>query len=158
LPTTNKSSPTAPTSTPPPAPAVVIPDEARRIRNCQTKTAQAIKGLHSRHAFVLTGTPLENRIKEICSIVRFPDPGLPGPLFRFNRDYYVPDDRSRPQDYRNLEDLSRRLQPVMLRRRKEDVEGELPGRTVSNYFVSMTGEQRLRYDNYQGGRPVACSG
>ena len=132
------------------APDVVILDEAQRIKNWQTKTARAIKGLHSRYAFVLTGTPLENRIEEIYSIVQFLDPGLLGPLFRFNRDYYVLDDRGRPEDYRNLDDLSRRLQPVMLRRRKEDVEGELPGRTVSNYFVSMTDEQRLRYDDYQG--------
>ncbi|WP_136661429.1 DEAD/DEAH box helicase [Nitratireductor sp. XY-223] len=132
------------------APDVVILDEAQRIKNWQTKTARAIKGLESRYAFVLTGTPLENRIEEIYSIVQFLDPGLLGPLFRFNRDYYVLDDRGRPEDYRNLDDLSRRLQPVMLRRRKEDVEGELPGRTVSNYFVSMTDEQRLRYDDYQG--------
>ena len=132
------------------APDVVILDEAQRIKNWQTKTARAIKGLHSRYAFVLTGTPLENRIDEIYSIVQFLDPQLLGPLFRFNRDYYVLDDRGRPEDYRNLDDLSRRLQPVMLRRRKEDVEGELPGRTVSNYFVSMTDEQRLRYDDYQG--------
>jgi len=132
------------------APDVVILDEAQRIKNWQTKTARAIKNLSSRYAFVLTGTPLENRIEEIYSIVQFLDPGLLGPLFRFNRDYYVLDDRGRPQDYRNLEALSRRLQPVMLRRRKEDVEGELPGRTVSNCFVSMTKEQRLRYDDYQG--------
>ena len=132
------------------APDVVILDEAQRIKNWQTKTARAIKGLRSRYAFVLTGTPLENRIEEIYSIVQFLDPGLLGPLFRFNRDYYVFDGRGRPEDYRNLDDLSRRLQPVMLRRRKEDVEGELPGRTLSNYFVAMTDEQRLRYDDYQG--------
>ena len=131
------------------APDVVILDEAQRIKNWQTKTARAVKGLRAEYAFVLTGTPLENRIDEIYSIVQFLDPKLLGPLFRFNRDYYVLDDRGRPQDYKNLEDLGRRLETVMLRRRKEDVEGELPGRTVSNYFVAMTDEQRLRYEDYQ---------
>ncbi len=131
------------------APDVVILDEAQRIKNWQTKTARAVKGLRSAYAFVLTGTPLENRIDEIYSIVQFLDPKLLGPLFRFNRDYYVLDDKGRPQDYKNLDDLGRRLQPVMLRRRKGDVEGDLPGRTVNNYFITMTSEQRLRYEDYQ---------
>jgi hypothetical protein len=131
------------------APDVVILDEAQRIKNWQTKTARVVKGLHSPYAFVLTGTPLENRIDEIYSIVQFLDPKLLGPLFRFNRDYYVLDERGRPQDYKNLDNLGDRLKPVMLRRRKEEVENDLPGRTVSNYFVAMTDEQRLRYEDYQ---------
>jgi hypothetical protein len=69
------------------APDVIILDEAQRIKNWQTKTARAVKGLTSRFAFVLTGTPLENRIDEIYSIIQFLDPKTLGPLFRFNRDY-----------------------------------------------------------------------
>lgn len=131
------------------APDVVILDEAQRIKNWQTKTARAVKGLRSRYAFVLTGTPLENRIDEVYSIVQYLDPKLLGPLFRFNRDYYVLDERGRPVDYKNLEDLGRRLRPVMLRRRKGEVETQLPGRTMKNYFVAMTEEQRLRYADYE---------
>ena len=73
------------------APDVIILDEAQRIKNWQTKTANAVKRLSSRYAFVLTGTPLENRIDEIYSIVQFLDPHVLGPLFRFNRDFYVLD-------------------------------------------------------------------
>ena len=109
------------------APDVIILDEAQRIKNWQTKTADAVKRLHSRYAFVLTGTPLENRIDEIYSIVQFLDPQLLGPLFRFNREFYDLDQRGRPVGYKNLDELHRRLQPVMLRRRKEEVEGDLPG-------------------------------
>ena len=69
-------------------PEIVILDEAQRIKNWQTKTANAVKRLRSRYAFVLTGTPLENRIDEIYSIVQFLDPELLGPLFRFNREFY----------------------------------------------------------------------
>ena len=130
------------------APDVVILDEAQRIKNWQTKTANAVKQLKSRYAFVLTGTPLENRIDEIYSIVQFLDPHLFGPLFRFNRDFYELDEKGQPCGYKNLDELHRRLRPVMLRRRKEEVEGELPGRTVNNYFVPMTDEQALRYDEY----------
>ncbi len=129
-------------------PDIVILDEAQRIKNWQTKTARAVKSLDAPYAFVLTGTPLENRIDEVYSIVQYLDPGLLGPLFRFNRDFYELDERGRPVNYKNLADLKRRLAPVMLRRRKRDVETELPGRTVTTFMVPMQDEQRARYDEY----------
>ncbi|HDJ86950.1 MAG TPA: DEAD/DEAH box helicase, partial [Chromatiales bacterium] len=131
------------------APDVIILDEAQRIKNWQTRTARAVKRLTSRYAFVLTGTPLENRIDELYSIVEFLDPAIFGPLFRFNRDFYQLDERGRPVGYRNLDALHRRVRPIMLRRRKEEVEGQLPGRTVNTYFVSMHPEQTERYEPYQ---------
>jgi superfamily II DNA or RNA helicase len=130
-------------------PDVVVLDEAQRIKNWPTKTSRMVKMLRSPYAFVLTGTPLENRIDEVYSIVQYLDPGLLGPLFRFNREFYELDERGRPVDYKNLDDLRRRLQPVLLRRRKRDVESELPGRTVTNYTVGMEPEQRLRYEEFQ---------
>ncbi len=130
-------------------PDVVILDEAQRIKNLQTKTAAAIKKLDSRYAFVLTGTPLENRIDELYSILQFVDPSLLGPLFRFNRDFYELDERGRPVGYRNLDELAERISPVMLRRRKEDVESELPGRAVKTFFVTMTETQRSLYEDYE---------
>ncbi|MGC2781262.1 MAG: DEAD/DEAH box helicase [Bradyrhizobium sp.] len=129
-------------------PDLVILDEAQRIKNWQTKTARQVKLLQSRYAFVLTGTPLENRIDELYSIVQYLDPEILGPLFRFNREFYQLDERGRPVDYQNLGALRERLQPVLLRRRKADVEAQLPGRTVKNYFVAMADEQRLRYEDY----------
>ncbi len=131
------------------APDVVVLDEAQRIKNWQTKTARRVKSLRSPYAFVLTGTPVENRIDELYSIVQYLDPELVGPLFRFNREFYALDERGRPVDYQNLAELRRRVAPVMLRRRKADVESELPGRTVKTYFVPMVPEQEERYLEYQ---------
>ena len=131
------------------APDVIVLDEAQRIKNWQSRTAQAVKRLRSPYAFVLTGTPLENRIDEIYSIVQFLDPSLLGPLFRFNREFYVLDERGRPAGYRNLDELHRRLAPVLLRRRKEEVEGQLPGRTDKHYFVPLEDEQIPRYAEYE---------
>jgi len=131
------------------APEIVILDEAQRIKNWHTKTARKVKSLRSPYAFVLTGTPLENRIDELYSIVQYLDPELVGPLFRFNRDFYRLDERGRPVDYRNLGDLRRRVEPVLLRRRKTEVETELPGRTVKTFFVPMAAEQELRYREYE---------
>lgn len=129
-------------------PDVVILDEAQRIKNWQTKTANAIKQLRSPYAFVLTGTPLENRIDDLYSVVQFLDPQLFGPLFRFNRDFYELDEQGKPVGYKNLDILHQRVRPIMLRRLKSDVEGELPKRTVNNYFVEMESEQRARYQEY----------
>ncbi|MCU7919272.1 MAG: DEAD/DEAH box helicase [Candidatus Thiodiazotropha sp. (ex Epidulcina cf. delphinae)] len=131
------------------APDVIILDEAQRIKNWQTQTAISIKRLQSPYTFVLTGTPLENRIDEIYSIAQFLDPQIFGPLFRFNREFYQLDEKGRAIGYQNLDRLHERLRPVMLRRRKEEVEGQLPGRTVNTYFVPMHDEQTLRYEEYE---------
>ena len=126
-------------------PDVVILDEAQRIKNWTTKTAQAIKRLNSRYAFVLTGTPIENRLDELYSIVNFIDPALLGPLFRFNREYYELDERGRPVGYKNLIQLHERIAPLLIRRRKSDVEDELPSRTDENYYVPLSPNQKKEY-------------
>ena len=130
-------------------PDVVILDEAQRIKNWQTKTANAVKKLKSRYAFVLTGTPVENRIDEIYSIAQFLDPELLGPLFRFNREYYELDDKGRPKGFRNLEGLADRISSVMLRRRKDVVETQLPLRSTKTFLVHMTEEQLEVYRDYE---------
>jgi SNF2-related domain/Helicase conserved C-terminal domain len=127
-------------------PDIVVLDEAQRIKNWATKTAQAVKRLQSRYAFVLTGTPIENRIDELYSIVDFLDPSLLGPLFRFNREFYQFDEKGRPSDYRNLPALRERIRPVLLRRRKHHVETELPDRTDRNHFVKLTPAMQAEYD------------
>ena len=130
-------------------PDIVVLDEAQRIKNWATKTAQAVKRLQSRYAFVLTGTPIENRIDELYSIVDFLDPSLLGPLFRFNREFYQLDERGRATEYQNLPRLRERVKPVLLRRRKHEVETELPDRTDRQHFVQLTRTMRDEYDQYK---------
>ena len=130
-------------------PDIVVLDEAQRIKNWSTKTTQAIKRLRSRYAFILTGTPIENRIDELYSLMDFLNPSLLGPLFRFNREYYDLDDRGRPAGYRNLDKLHERIKPHMLRRRKADVETELPERTDRNHFVTLSAEQQGEYEGHE---------
>lgn len=131
-------------------PDIVVLDEAQRIKNWSTKTTQAIKRLQSRYAFVLTGTPIENRIDELYSLMGFLNPSALGPLFRFNREYYELDDRGRPAGYRNLERLHERIKPYMLRRRKADVETELPARSDRTFFVPLSSQQLGEYEGHEG--------
>ncbi len=130
-------------------PDIVVLDEAQRIKNWSTKTAQAIKRLRSNYAFVLTGTPIENRIDELRSLVDFLDPALLGPLFRFNREFYTFDESGRPEGYKNLNIFRDRVRPLILRRRKADVETELPDRTDRNLFVPLTPTMRDEYSGYE---------
>ena len=130
-------------------PDVIILDEAQRIKNWQTKTANSIKKLQSRYAFVLTGTPIENNIDEIYSIAQFLNPHLFGPLFRFNREFYKLDEKGLAVGYKNLGLLHKKLQPIMLRRKKDNIEEKLPQKSVKNYFVQMSEGVRGRYEEYE---------
>ncbi len=130
-------------------PDIVVLDEAQRIKNWNTKTAQAVKKLNSRYAFVLTGTPIENRIDDLYSIVNFIEPARLGSLFRFNREYYRFDESGRPTEYRNLDRLHERVGPLMVRRRKADVETELPDRSDRTLFVKMTPVQQHFYKQHE---------
>ncbi len=130
-------------------PDVVILDEAQRIKNWDTLTARAVKRLKSRYAFVLTGTPIENRIDELHSIMDFVNPAILGPLFRFNRDFYDLNERGRPQGFKNLGQLHARISPSMIRRRKADVEAELPARTDRNRFVPLSEAQQGPYGDHE---------
>ena len=126
-------------------PDLVILDEAQRIKNWKTKTARNLKGLSSPYAFVLTGTPLENRIDELYSLVEFVDPMLFGSLFKFNRRFYAFSEDGHNEGMCNLDALHDAVAPVLLRRRKSAVEDELPGRTSKTYKTGMTPEQERRY-------------
>lgn len=130
------------------SPDVIILDEAQRIKNWQAKTSTKIKRLKSPYAFVLTGTPLENRIDEVYSLMQVIDPTLFGPLFRFNREFYVFDEKGKTIGLKNIDQLHERLKGVLLRRRKNEVEDQLPDRLINFYFVKMEPEQQLRYDEY----------
>jgi hypothetical protein len=132
------------------APDLVILDEAQRIKNFNTKTAAAIKRLPRRHALVLTGTPLENRLEDIYSIAQFLDPHLLSPLWRFAADHFMLSrtKKNKIEGYRNLERLNQKLKELVLRRRKEEVLKELPDQVVNTYFVEMTPEQQELHASY----------
>jgi superfamily II DNA or RNA helicase len=123
-------------------PDLVILDEAQRIKNWATRAARSVKLIRSPYAVVLTGTPLENRLEELISIVQFVDQHRLGPTFRLLHEHQVRDDGGRVIGYRDLGRLGETLAPVMLRRRKEQVLAQLPERIESTVFVPMTPIQR----------------
>ena len=128
------------------APDLVIADEAQRIKNWNTIAARALKRIASPYAVVLTGTPLENRLEELVSIVQFVDRYRLGPTWRLLDEHQMRDEVGRVIGYRALDRIGQTLAPVMLRRRKAEVLTQLPERVDNRIFVPLTPEQRVHHD------------
>ena len=128
------------------APDLVIADEAQRIKNWNTIAARALKRIASPYAVVLTGTPLENRLEVLSSIVQFVDPHRLGPTWALLDQHQLRDDAGRVVGYRALDRIGQTLAPVMLRRRKAEVLTQLPERVDRRIFVPLTPQQRLHHD------------
>jgi hypothetical protein len=130
------------------SPDLVIADEAQRIKNWNTRAARTLKRIVSPYAFVLTGTPLENRLEELISIVQFVDQHRLGPTWRLLHEHQKRDEAGRVIGYQKLDAIARTLAPVMIRRRKSEVLKQLPARTDKNIFVPMTEPQaQIHEDN-----------
>jgi superfamily II DNA or RNA helicase len=124
---------------------LVILDEAQRIKNWDTKTARAVKMLQSPYAFILTGTPLENRLVELHSLVEFLYPRALGPRWRVVPFHAVTEAPGRVIAYEGLEVLRGRLRGFFLRRDRQSVLDQLPERTDNTYWTGMTPAQRRPY-------------
>lgn len=127
------------------APELVIVDEAQRIKNWNTIAARALKRIDSPYAVVLTGTPLENKLEELISIVQFVDQYRLGPTWKLLHEHQLKDEGGRVTGYTGLEKIGQTLAPVMLRRRKSEVLTQLPSRTDQNLLVPMTEMQMLHH-------------
>jgi superfamily II DNA or RNA helicase len=126
------------------APELVIVDEAQRIKNWNTIAARALKRIDSAYALVLTGTPLENRLEELISIVQFVDQHRLGPTWKLLHEHQVRDEFGRVTGYTALEKIGQTLAPILIRRRRSEVLTQLPSRTDQNLLVPMT-EMQLMY-------------
>jgi hypothetical protein len=120
---------------------LIILDEGQRIKNWASKTSTVIKGLKSRFALVLSGTPLENRLDELYSVVQFIDDRRLGPGFRFFNKHRVVDEKGKILGYKNLGELRQALAPILLRRTRDSVKLELPPRTTEIVRIPPTDEQ-----------------
>ncbi len=121
---------------------LIILDEGQRIKNWEAKTSRMVKALKSTFALVLSGTPLENRIDELFSVVEFIDDRRLGPAFRFFNRHKVVDEKGKVLGYKNLDQLRKKLKPVMLRRTRQTVMDDLPPRTTNILRIPPTEEQQ----------------
>ncbi len=129
------------------APELVIVDEAQRVKNWNTIAARALKRIDSAYAVVLTGTPLENKLEELISIVQFVDQYRLGPTWKLLHEHQLRDESGRVIGYTGLEKIGETLAPIMIRRRKSEVLRQLPERTDQNLLVPMTEMQMIHHQD-----------
>ena len=124
----------------------VVVDEAQNIKNDAAKQTQAIKKLNATHKIALTGTPVENRLSELWSIMEFLNPGYLGSGTDFRKNFAIPIERYR--DSNRAESLKRLVQPFVLRRLKTDktIIADLPDKMEMKVFCNLTQEQASLYE------------
>jgi len=134
-------------------PDLIILDEAQRIKNYETLTANTVKQIPKKHALVITGTPIENRLIDLYSIMEFLDPKILSPLWEFSYQHCYFDEKKKNKinGYYNLKDLKDRLKPVLIRREKNQVLKQLPHIHHIDVPVSMHRRQAELHTSYARG-------
>ena len=122
----------------------VILDESQMIKNPESKTARAVRQLVSRHRLSLTGTPIENTVMDIWSQMAFLNPGLLGNETFFKNFYVTPIEKEK--DNHRSAKLRRIIYPFILRRKKHQVERELPPKVEHLHYCAMTDAQQRFYE------------
>ncbi|SDY28504.1 Superfamily II DNA or RNA helicase, SNF2 family [Amycolatopsis xylanica] len=125
---------------------LVAADEAQHVKNPKSATAKALRRIESDARVALTGTPMENRLAELWSILDWTTPGLLGTLDHFRRTVAKPIERNR--DKAATERLATLVRPFLLRRKKTDpdIAPELPSKTETDTYVPLSAEQATLYE------------
>ncbi|MEM9158349.1 MAG: DEAD/DEAH box helicase [Verrucomicrobiota bacterium] len=118
---------------------VAILDEGQYIKNPQSQTAKTAYKLNAKHRLILSGTPIENRVSDLWSLMQFAMPDLLGSQQSFITDF------KRGEQEQALANLRKRIQPFLLRRLKTQVAKDLPERIEKDIRVELEGEQRELY-------------
>jgi hypothetical protein len=123
----------------------VVADEAHHLKNSAAQQSRAVRALPAAHRLALTGTPVENRLADLHSLLDFANPGLFGSAERFKERYSVPIERNRSSAA--TAELRRRTAPFVLRRTKDDpaIALELPRKQEMTVLCNLTAEQAGLY-------------
>lgn len=122
----------------------LIIDEAQSIKNASSLSNKALLKLQAKHKLALTGTPIENKLSDLWSIMNFLNPGLLGHLKFFQNQFAQPIEKA--QDEKSIQTLKTLINPFILRRTKENVLKDLPPINQSIQWCEMTPEQEKFYD------------
>ena len=134
--------------------AGVVLDEAQFVKNSQTKTYRAVRDLKAPVVFAVTGTPLENSLTELWSLLSLTAPGLFASGRRFREEYVKPIEHGKVRETeeggegraKRLARLRRRIRPLVLRRTKEEVAPELPAKQEQEMRIELSPAHRALYD------------
>jgi len=125
--------------------SIVALDEAQHIKNRTTQNATAVKKVQAHHKLVLTGTPIENSVADLWSIMDFLMPGYLGTHKAFRENYELPIQAGGPDAQRAQMRLRRKLHPFLLRRLKKEVAKDLPDKIQRVAHCSLSKDQHMVY-------------
>jgi superfamily II DNA/RNA helicase len=128
---------------------VLIMDEVQRLKNWKTQISMAARKIRSDYAVILSGTPLENKLEELYSVMEFADNFCLGPYWQFRADSIVTDDGGKVIGYQNLNKVGDMARERLIRRTKKQVAIQMPKRTDQNIFVPMTKEQMDIHEEFK---------
>ena len=128
---------------------MVIMDEVQRLKNWDTQIARSARRVRADYSLILSGTPMENKLEELYSIVQLVDQYALGPYYLFRQNHIQTTESGKVIGYKGLNEVGELVKPILLRRRKADVSIQLPERMDKNLFVPMTKEQRATHDEYK---------
>jgi hypothetical protein len=128
---------------------VLIMDEVQRLKNWKTQISMAARKVRSDYAVILSGTPLENKLEELYSVMEFADNYCLGPYWQFRANCILTDDGGKVIGYQNLNKVGEAARERLIRRTKKQVALQMPKRTDQNLFVPMTNEQMGIHEEYK---------
>lgn len=135
---------------------ILIMDEVQRLKNWNTQISMAARKISSDYSVILSGTPLENKLDELYSIVEFVDNFRLAPYYLFKERHILTDELGNVVGYQNLNEIGRKLDDILIRRRKRDVKLQMPERVDKNLLVPMIKEQMAMHGEFkfQVGMPI----
>ncbi len=131
----------------------MILDEAQKVKNFETKTASAVNNVQSSHTLVITGTPIENKLIDVFSIVNILDPHFFGPLWEFSYQHclFDPGKPNKINGYYDLQKLNKKISQILIRRKKQEVLDQLPNVRQINIPVDLSPLQADYHSSYASG-------
>lgn len=124
----------------------IVCDEATKISNPRAKSVKALKQISAPKKIALTGTPISNNPVDLWSIIDWIRPGYLGNFSQFKDKYVLTDWWGNVAGYINLDELSDRIAPLMLRRTKEEVFKDFPPKTTEDIVFELSAEERKVYE------------
>ena len=126
---------------------ILIADEIQRVKNWKAKRTRLMKLFKSRRRYGLTGTPIENKLEDLYSIVSFLDPGFFGSWYDFDTRYIKREGQWKTiVGYNKLDEIRAMMPRIMLRRLKEEVMPSLPLLTLQNYYIEPNPRERALFE------------
>ena len=120
---------------------VLIMDEVQRLKNWNTQISMTARRIRSDYSVILSGTPLENKLEELYSVMEFADQYCLGPYYQFRAECIETDDLGKIIGYKNLNRIGEQIRQRLIRRRKKDVALQMPERQDQNLLLTITQEQ-----------------